>query len=130
MPDPKKYSDKQDWMDDCMHQNVKEEGKLQGQSVAICLNTWRSKNKKKGKKKASDALRCAAAALTDEPIVKGTLTKSSGEPAVRFTVEEARKHNLYQAIKGKVINLNGKKRIRLVAPVTVNGTLWVYTEIE
>lgn len=63
MPDIKKYDDKQKWMGDCMHQNKKVEGKGQAQSVAICLNMWRDKGKKKTRKKATDALRCAAAAL-------------------------------------------------------------------
>jgi len=63
MPDPTKYSDKQQWMGDCMHTLRREEGKPQGQAVAVCLNMWRNKGKKKGRKKASDALRCAAEAL-------------------------------------------------------------------
>jgi hypothetical protein len=47
MPNPKKYKDKKKWMEDCMHQTVKEEGKPREQGVAICLNRWRDKNKKK-----------------------------------------------------------------------------------
>lgn len=47
MPDPKKYEDKQKFMEDCMHENMKEEGKPQDQSVAVCLNMWNDRNKKK-----------------------------------------------------------------------------------
>jgi len=240
VPDPKKYSDKQDFMDDCMHQTKKVEGKPQAQSVAVCLNMWRNKGKK-SKKCASEALRCAAQALLaafednplkgvslpkaedivdpstlwtpqqakyvkdvlgsyydkvhwvsaggeismewrgpeherrllkerikkhepdsevfdsgvkiswqvpmwgglaqnaqkcaadklngDEPVVEGTLTKSSGEPAVRFTVEEARKHRLFPINKGMIVNLNGKGKIKLVNPVSMNGNLWWYDEV-
>jgi hypothetical protein len=65
MPNPKKYTDKREWMDDCMHQTRKVEKKDQDQSVAICLSMWRNKDKKKGKRKqASDIIRCAAEALT------------------------------------------------------------------
>lgn len=63
MPNPKKYKDKQKWMADCMHQNKTVEGKPQEQSVAICLNIWRNKDKKKRKKSAGDILRGLAAAL-------------------------------------------------------------------
>ena len=41
MPDPKKYSDKKKYMDDCMHQTRKVEKKPQDESVAICLSRWR-----------------------------------------------------------------------------------------
>jgi len=67
MPNPSKYSDKQKWMDDCMHQNRKVEGKPQDQSVAICLNMWHNKDKKKRKKSAGDILRGLAAALGGVP---------------------------------------------------------------
>lgn len=46
MPDPKKFDNKNEWMDTCMHQLRKEEHKDQQQSVTICLNMWRDKNKK------------------------------------------------------------------------------------
>jgi len=42
MPDPKKYSDKNEWMDAFMRQTCKVEGKHQDQSVAICLSMWRN----------------------------------------------------------------------------------------
>lgn len=58
MPNPDKYSDKQKFMDDCMHQVKKVEGKPQDQAVGQCLSMWREKGKKKKKKKcASDILR-------------------------------------------------------------------------
>lgn len=47
MPNPKKFDNKSDWMDSCMHQLRKVENKDQQQSVAICLNMWRDKDKKK-----------------------------------------------------------------------------------
>jgi hypothetical protein len=62
MPNPNEYDDdKQKFMGDCMHQTKKVEDKPQAQSVAICLNLWRNKGKKK--KTAGDILRCAAEAL-------------------------------------------------------------------
>jgi len=39
MPDPAKYTDKQEWMDACMSR-AKEEGREHDQSVAMCLNMW------------------------------------------------------------------------------------------
>lgn len=59
MPDPNKFSDKQDFMDACMHQVVKVEGKSQPQGVAQCIGMWESRSKKKKKKKkcASDLIR-------------------------------------------------------------------------
>lgn len=57
MPDPKSYDNKNEWMDACMHQVKKVEGKPQGQSVAICLSMWRNKDKKKKKKTAADIIR-------------------------------------------------------------------------
>ena len=53
MPDPKSFSDQNDWMDACMHTQVKGEGKPQQQSVAICLSMWKNRNKKKDKKKCA-----------------------------------------------------------------------------
>lgn len=49
MPDPKKFDNQRDWMNDCMHQLRREEGKEQDESVAQCLNQWRDKNKKKAR---------------------------------------------------------------------------------
>lgn len=45
MPDPKKYKNQKDFMNDCMHTTVHEEGKSREQGVAQCLNMWRQKNK-------------------------------------------------------------------------------------
>jgi|AACY02.16.fsa_nt_gi hypothetical protein len=61
MPDPKRFKNKSNFMDECMHTMRKEEDRPQDQSVAICLDMWRRKDKKK--KCASEALRCAAKAL-------------------------------------------------------------------
>jgi hypothetical protein len=55
MPNPKDFDNKQDWMDACMSQQ-KDEGKNlkkedeRDQAVAICLNMWGDKNKKKASK--------------------------------------------------------------------------------
>lgn len=59
MPNPSKYTDKQKFMEDCMHQVKTVEGKPQERSVAQCLAMWRSKGKKKKKEKkcASDLIR-------------------------------------------------------------------------
>jgi len=60
MPDPNKFSDKQDFMDACMHQVVTVEGKPQPQAVAQCIGMWESRSNKKKKKKkkcASDLIR-------------------------------------------------------------------------
>lgn len=56
MPDPGRYKNKQNWMEDCMHQTKTVEDKPQDQAVAICLNMWRNKDKKK-KKAAHEILR-------------------------------------------------------------------------
>lgn len=45
MPNPRRYKDKSKFMQDCMHQTLKVEGKPQDQSVAMCLNMWRNKDK-------------------------------------------------------------------------------------
>lgn len=58
MPNPGKYDSKNSWMDACMHQVKKVEGKPQNQAVAQCLNMWRNKDKKK--KSASYYLRQTA----------------------------------------------------------------------
>lgn len=52
MPDPTKFEKKGEWMDACMHQAVSVEGKPQGQSVAMCLDIWRTSGKKKSEKKS------------------------------------------------------------------------------
>lgn len=60
MPNPKSYSNQQDWMDACMSaqkdegKNMKDEGDRK-QAVAICLNMWRDRNKKK--KSAAEYIR-------------------------------------------------------------------------
>lgn len=43
MPNPKKYDDKDKFMEDCMHQTVDVENKPHDQGVAICLNMWKRK---------------------------------------------------------------------------------------
>jgi len=53
MPNPKKFDNQNEWMDACMHQQRKVENKEQGQSVAICLNMWRDKNKKSASRVAN-----------------------------------------------------------------------------
>jgi hypothetical protein len=82
MPNPKNYKDKQVWMGDCMHQTKKVEGKPQDQSVAICLNKWRNKDKKKKvKKTAGEVIRCIAAALYPPP--PGTPAAVPGQDSVQ-----------------------------------------------
>ena len=56
MPDVSKFKSKNDWMDACMHQVKKVEGKPQNEAVGRCLGEWAGKGKKK-KKCASDILR-------------------------------------------------------------------------
>jgi hypothetical protein len=51
MPNPSKYKDKSEFMEDCMHQTRRVEKMPQDKSVAVCLNMWRDKDKKKSKKK-------------------------------------------------------------------------------
>lgn len=53
MPDPKGFKDKDEWMGACMLQLRNVEGKPQDQSVAICLDMWQNKDKKKAKGKGS-----------------------------------------------------------------------------
>jgi len=57
MPNPKDFSDQNEWMDACMHQVKKVEGVPQDKAVAQCLAIWRDKDKKKKKKSAADILR-------------------------------------------------------------------------
>lgn len=45
MPNPEDFDSKDSWMDACMHQVKKVEGKPQDQAVAQCLSMWRSKDK-------------------------------------------------------------------------------------
>lgn len=61
MPNPKDFSDQDEWMDACMHQVVTVEGKPQKQAVGQCLAMWRDKSKKK--KSAADILRGVSASL-------------------------------------------------------------------
>jgi len=63
MPDPKTFKDKDEWMGACMHQVSKVEGKPHEQSVAVCLDIWRNKDKKKSKKAAYDYLRDLATSI-------------------------------------------------------------------
>lgn len=49
MPNPKLYKDPKNFMQECMHTTVKDEGKSREQGVAQCLNMWRSRHKKKKK---------------------------------------------------------------------------------
>ena len=67
MPNPNKYTDKQKFMEDCMHQVKTVEGKPQEQAVAQCLAMWRGKGKKKKKEKkcASDLIRDLSQKLLD-----------------------------------------------------------------
>ena len=51
MPNPAKYKEKSKFMDDCMHQTVKEEGKSRDQGVAQCLSMWRKEKGDKNPKK-------------------------------------------------------------------------------
>ena len=69
MPNPKKFDNKNEWMDTCMHQLRKEEHKDQQQSVAICINMWRDKNKKKAKRVVASFLKAQdkEAVLWTEP---------------------------------------------------------------
>lgn len=46
MPNPKKFEDKKEWMGACLHQS-KKEGREHKQSVAMCLNMWRTKDESK-----------------------------------------------------------------------------------
>jgi hypothetical protein len=52
MPNPKEFDNQKDWMDACMHQRktVEKKDEDQDQSVAICLNMWRDKDKKSARK--------------------------------------------------------------------------------
>jgi hypothetical protein len=43
MPNPNKYKDKKNFMEDCMHQTLHMERRGPNQSKAICLNKWRDK---------------------------------------------------------------------------------------
>ena len=56
MPNPKDFTDQNDWMDACMHQVKGVEGKSQDEAVSQCLAIWRGKGKKK-KKCASEVIR-------------------------------------------------------------------------
>ena len=56
MPDPKKYKDKQVFMEDCMHQVKTVEGEPQEKAVSKCLGMWGSKGDSK-KKCASELIR-------------------------------------------------------------------------
>jgi hypothetical protein len=53
MPDPGKYKNKAHYMEDCMHQTVKQEGKSRNHGVAQCLSMWRQEKGGKKPKKAS-----------------------------------------------------------------------------
>jgi len=61
MPDPGKYKNKAQYMEDCMHQTRKVEKMPQEQSLAVCLGKWREeKGGKKPKKASYDILRALA----------------------------------------------------------------------
>ena len=61
MPDPGKYKNKAQYMEDCMHQTRKVEKMPQEQSLAVCLGKWREeKGGKKPKKASHDILRALA----------------------------------------------------------------------
>jgi hypothetical protein len=74
MPDPNKYTNKQDWMDACMHHLRRNEGKKQEESVAQCVGMWATKGKKKKKKKS--------AALFIRDMVKKVILKESSDSVI------------------------------------------------
>jgi len=55
MPNPKEFDNQNEWMDACMHQQRKVENKDQAQSVAVCLNMWKDKDKKKSASRVASA---------------------------------------------------------------------------
>ena len=75
MPNPKNFSNQNDWMDACMHQVRKVEGKPQDQAVVQCLEMWRNKDKKK--KSAAQLLREIASSIEDKEAF--SLFKKPGE---------------------------------------------------
>lgn len=71
MPDPNKFDNKRDWMDACMHQCVRVEGKDQKESVGQCLGMWASKMKKKKKASARRVLASYLEAIDKESSIFG-----------------------------------------------------------
>jgi hypothetical protein len=55
MPNPNKYTDKNEFMGDCMHVVMKIEGEPHNEAIGKCLGMWSGRDKKK--KSASDILR-------------------------------------------------------------------------
>jgi len=47
MPNPKKYKSQKKFMCDCLHQTVTVEGRKKDQGLAMCLNMWKNRGKKK-----------------------------------------------------------------------------------
>lgn len=63
MPNPKKYTDQNVFMDDCMHQVKTVEGEPQKKAVGKCLGMWAEKGK--SKKCASELIRELAKKLLE-----------------------------------------------------------------
>lgn len=84
MPNPGDYSDKSEFMSDCMR-ITKQEGKSRDQGVAQCLNMWRQEH---GEKKALMVLKVASTYLTRESGLSSYLREPS---------------EIFKEIKGKTI---------------------------
>ena len=109
MPDPTKFKKKDQWMNACMHQMVKVEGKPQDEAVAVCLDLWRTKDKKtkkktKNMKKAdevpmsvSDYLRDLAESViykfSEEPVEKEEATKPEAKGFFDADISKTTKAN-------------------------------------
>jgi len=49
MPNPNNYTNKENFMSDCLRQTINVENKDRDQGIAMCLNMWKNKGKKKKK---------------------------------------------------------------------------------
>jgi hypothetical protein len=79
MPDPKKFKNKDKWMGAGMLQMKEVEGRPQDQSIAICLDMWKKKDKKKKMEKRADEVPMSMADYLRD-LATSVIYKFSDEP--------------------------------------------------
>jgi 2'-5' RNA ligase len=101
MPDPKDYSNEKDFMHDSIKTNI-QEGKPKDQAVAISINVWKNRNKKK---KMSSILRSLAVKLSNsvqhsKSSLQYNLPKNIADDILTWSKNNIPKEELYTEEEG------------------------------
>jgi len=116
MPDPNRYDNEKDFMQDCMHETLKVERKNKDQGLSQCLNMWRNRHKRA----QSVVTRFRQADYPDHPD-EVVITKGENIAGLK-DIKEIDVYNYYEGIKGKLIpELRGYNLFVVVKPEGVLG---------